>query len=59
MVQINYFFFYKSNLDLTDILKYELTGPATAATNTDISKIGEMVWFGIHLIIISISCRVI
>ena len=42
----NYFFFYKSNLDLTDILKYELTGPATAATNLDLSKIGGngVVW---------------
>ena len=25
---------------MTDILKYELTGPATAATNTDLTRIG-------------------
>ena len=36
----NYFFFFKSDLDLTDILKYELTGPATAATNTELTFIG-------------------
>ena len=35
----NYFFFYTSDLDLTDILKYELTGPATAASNLDLTKV--------------------
>ena len=36
----NYFFFYKPDLDLTDILKYELTGPATDTTNLELSHIG-------------------
>ena len=42
----NYFFFYKTDLDLTDILKYELTGPATAATNTELTHItgSGVVW---------------
>tara|TARA_B100001741_G_scaffold70831_1_gene56947 strand:- start:78 stop:1763 length:1686 start_codon:yes stop_codon:yes gene_type:complete len=35
----NLFFFYTSDLDLTDILKYELTGPATAVTANDITHI--------------------
>jgi len=30
-----YFHFFRADLDLTDVLRYELTGPATATANTD------------------------
>ena len=33
----NYFHFFRADLDLTDVVRYELTGPATATSNTDLT----------------------